>query len=153
MTRSNCLLRCVLGCTYSWVKITYILTSALISSEQFLRALWKTVSRVVVLTESPDKTETYSFLTVPFMRRGSSHQNSEGSSEQRTVPEASTAILKAESWTCSLFSLPPHPEWASPWSKHLQSVSVARNRAESGSKGAKGDSRTLLYVKLGKQRK
>ena len=153
MTSSKCLLRCVLGRTYSLVKITYILTSPLTSSEQFLRALWKAVSRVVVITESPDKTETYSFLIAPFMRRGSGHQNSDRSSEERTVLEESTAILKAESWTSSLFSPPPHPEWASPGSKRLQSVSVARNGAESGSKGAKGDSKTLLYIKLGKQRK
>ena len=66
MTSSNLLPRCVFNCTYPFSKITHILTYPLTSLEQFLRAIWEAVSWPIVLSKSPNKTETHSSHVVHF---------------------------------------------------------------------------------------
>ena len=66
MTNSSLLAKCVLDYTYLFSKVTYTLTSLLTSLTQFFRAVWEAVSWAIVLSKSPNKTETHNSHVVQF---------------------------------------------------------------------------------------
>ena len=57
----------MLVCTYPCSKIPYMPTSPFTASEQFLIALWEAVSQAIILSKSPNKTETHRSHAVRFL--------------------------------------------------------------------------------------